>query len=353
MIKSLELKNFQSHRDTFIAFHEGVNAVVGLSDSGKTAILRALYWVIFNRPDGDDFQSHWGGDTECCLEVDGGVKITRRRTKSDNAYFLDIPGQDRQEFRAFGRFQVPIEIQAVLNMNDINFQSQLDAPFLLSSSPGEVAQILNKVVNLDVIDSALSNIRKKKKSCDDEFKASQIRIKDLTSQLEGFRYLGTMESDIIVLETLGVHRDRLKTRAQNLKAVVTQADTLQARKQQAFKLLEAEQDVVKVLGLHETRKQLNGRSDVLFSLLDQIDKKTKSLVSANNLVDAATHIDSALLLVSKKKELEARKQDLSALISDYKRKYRQKSDLDSRLQELTAEFKAEMPEICPLCEKGA
>ena len=62
MISGLLLKNFQSHKKTILHFHPGVNAIIGKSNSGKTAILRALYWIIYNRPSGISFVSFWNRD---------------------------------------------------------------------------------------------------------------------------------------------------------------------------------------------------------------------------------------------------------------------------------------------------
>ena len=52
MIKSVELKNFQSHNQSRLEFCDGVNIIVGASDSGKSAILRGLFWVLYNNPNG-------------------------------------------------------------------------------------------------------------------------------------------------------------------------------------------------------------------------------------------------------------------------------------------------------------
>ena len=48
MIKSLHIQNFQSHKKTTLKFHKGINVVIGQSDSGKSAIIRALNWTINN-----------------------------------------------------------------------------------------------------------------------------------------------------------------------------------------------------------------------------------------------------------------------------------------------------------------
>ena len=70
MIKSLSIKNYQSHKDSYLEFSEGVNCILGGSDNGKTAIIRAINWIMTNRPLGESFRSNWGGKTEVELFTD-------------------------------------------------------------------------------------------------------------------------------------------------------------------------------------------------------------------------------------------------------------------------------------------
>ena len=41
-LKTVILENFQSHKHTSIEFNEGLNVILGPSDSGKSAIIREL-----------------------------------------------------------------------------------------------------------------------------------------------------------------------------------------------------------------------------------------------------------------------------------------------------------------------
>src|SRR5512133_726261 len=157
MIKSLAILNFQSHEKSKLDFSPGVNVIVGSSDSGKTAIIRALRWIIWNRPSGDSIRSNWGGATNVLLETEEGI-IRRAKDKTDQ-YELKLQGGKDLVFKAFGT-SVPQEIADFLNINEINLQGQLDAPFLLSESPGAVALHFNKVARLDKIDTGLQNIQR-------------------------------------------------------------------------------------------------------------------------------------------------------------------------------------------------
>ena len=138
MIKKIWLKNFQSHENTHLEFEKGINSIIGNSDSGKTAIIRALLWVFTNRPLGDSIISNWADEVAVGVRFSEGVEIIRRRNKDFNGYILK--NRDKQlEFKAIGT-DVPEEIRQVINMNSINIQKQFDSPFLLADTPGEVAR---------------------------------------------------------------------------------------------------------------------------------------------------------------------------------------------------------------------
>ena len=47
-ILSVTLKNFKTHRDRQFTFALGTNAICGENGAGKTSILEAIAWVLFN-----------------------------------------------------------------------------------------------------------------------------------------------------------------------------------------------------------------------------------------------------------------------------------------------------------------
>ena len=158
MIDSIRIKNIQSHKDTELDFCPGINVIVGSSNNGKTAVLRALYWSIYNRPLGiDTLCSHWALDEkgnikdEMSVEVKkGNDTLIRRKTKTTNQYILND-----DELNAI-KTDVPPAVNDFYKLNETNIQRQQDAPFLVSSSSGEVAKYFNGIARLDVIDRILS-----------------------------------------------------------------------------------------------------------------------------------------------------------------------------------------------------
>jgi DNA repair protein SbcC/Rad50 len=198
MIRSIHLENFQSHKDSIFHFTDGVNSIIGASDSGKTACIRALKWVITNRPSGDSFIKHGTDFARVTLKTDRHT-ITRTRSGQENSYTLN-----GQVFDAIGT-DVPEDVLRALNLNDLNLQFQMDAPFLLTESSGEVARKINRIIKLDDIDSTLrnigayrKNISKRKQSLDYEIASTQKEIEQSDySKIQQTLELAEMLSDSI------------------------------------------------------------------------------------------------------------------------------------------------------------
>ncbi len=87
-IEAVRLENFQSHLDTYIELDKGLNVLVGQSDSGKTAILRGVRWVLFNQPRGTDFIRVGADFVRATVFFSDGTAIVRERTASKNRYII-------------------------------------------------------------------------------------------------------------------------------------------------------------------------------------------------------------------------------------------------------------------------
>ena len=200
MLNSLFIRNFQSHKKTLLNFVPGVNVIVGTSSHGKTAILRAIYLLAFNRPGGLRFLNRYvnASSVKVKAKMMEGVTISLTRGKT-NIYKCG-----KNAYKAFGR-NVPEEITKVLNLSDVNIQAQLDSPFLVTGSAGEFAKIVNKITKLDKCDvyvaSLTSDINATKRlinSIDDEIDDMEESL----AKLEGLEKLQKLFKQIEELEDL-------------------------------------------------------------------------------------------------------------------------------------------------------
>lgn len=153
---SIQLNNFQAHGQTLIEFAPAITTIKGPTDAGKSAILRALRWVCLNDIAGDAFIKEGEKRTQVTISVrEAGTKTSVIRSKGSshlNSYHFQSV-----EFKAFG-MSVPADIAKLLRLSELNFQSQHDSPFWFNESAAEVSRRLNSIVDLSVIDDALSNI---------------------------------------------------------------------------------------------------------------------------------------------------------------------------------------------------
>ena len=198
MLKHLLIENFQSHKHTELVFDDGINIIIGQSDSGKSAIIRALNWVINNKPSGEAFRSDWGGETSAQLKL--GIYEVERLKGKDNIYHL-IDDGSKTLFKSFGQ-DVPEEIEKLLNFSSLNIASQFDSPFLLAMSGGEVAKYLNSIVHLDKIDTSISSINSTLRGEKQALESTKTHLEELEKRERGFEYLEKAEASLIKLELL-------------------------------------------------------------------------------------------------------------------------------------------------------
>lgn len=151
MLEQLVLQNFQTHHKLTIDLDSHITTIIGESDVGKSSILRALRWLCLNDFRGEAFRRHGAPFVIVRLKVDRHI-ISRVRGKK-NAYVLD-----GEQFVSFGQGNVPSNVANLLNLGEVNFQNQHDAPFWFAQTGGQVAKELNTIINLNVIDETLAHI---------------------------------------------------------------------------------------------------------------------------------------------------------------------------------------------------
>lgn len=205
MINSLKLTNFQGHAETEIQLDPVLTAITGSSDAGKSAIIRAIKWLVYNKPSAGK-PSNWikSGEDSSVICNTGATNVTRIKGKSGNGYNLGD-----KEFRAIGT-DIPEDVSEFLDMSDINFAGQHDAPFLLSMTPGEVGRYLNKLIDLDVIDDVLQSANSSKRKVNDELQFLKKDQAEKTTQLQNLSWVDTAsrQADLVHEAELKYQKDQ-------------------------------------------------------------------------------------------------------------------------------------------------
>ncbi len=163
----MRVENFQSHADTCLELTGGLNVVVGPTDQGKSALVRALRWCLYNQPRGADFRRV---GTEVCrvtLEFSDGTVLGRERRAARNRYTVIRPGAEPRILEGFGA-GVPAEVLEAHGMPELeldvdrsvslNLSLQLDSPFLLAETGGTRAKAIGRLAGVHLLDLALRGV---------------------------------------------------------------------------------------------------------------------------------------------------------------------------------------------------
>ncbi|MGA8942940.1 MAG: AAA family ATPase, partial [Thermoactinomyces sp.] len=207
--RKLVIDNFQSHKHTEIAFTDGLNVFVGPSDSGKSAILRALRWVLFNTPRGTDFIRTGAKECKVCLVLNDGTEITRIRSHgSVNRYVLRTPDGNEMVFQGFGN-TVPEEITRVHQITPVqldqkelvlHFGTQLESPFLLFESNQNKAKTIGRISGAHLIDNALKKTSSDRLALAGEIRRLELEKARLEEKLKPYDNLAELETNYLIAE---------------------------------------------------------------------------------------------------------------------------------------------------------
>ena len=348
MIKSTTLENFQSHTLSELKFHEGVNVITGVSDSGKSSIIRAWYWLINNRPSGEDFKN-WKAHKKDQVAVE----IV---TDKDTFAIIRADGKttystNEQNFSAI-KTDVPSEISEVLNITDYNLQTQFQPYFLLQDSPGEVARKLNELVGLDVIDTLYKNISSEIRTTNAELTMKQKQWSETKEQLIEFANLSDIEKLIEIIEKNYQESVEIKSCLAYLKEVIDNAASIEKEKDKLNKVIKYSPRVDKCLLLIEEGLQIFEKKNNLKEIIDQINEVVHRDIELNELwLELEEPCDALLKQIKESKNILDGTTNLSAMIQSlHTLKNQQQREID-RLNEYKTQYIKLLNEekICPVC----
>jgi len=404
MIDKLILKNFQAHKSSELDFCPNVNCIIGESDEGKTSIIRALYWASQNKPSGGDFISDFSKRGECSASIvvgDNGIeRVLEFHTNKKQEKVIDRNAYwaNDQEFKALGKSGVPDEVSKILQLDELNFQNQMDSPFLLSSSSGEVARYLNDIVNLNVIDDSLKKVNAKTNECNRDIKFKEDEVGVYKTELEKHQWIEQAEKELLQLEDDHLEFKNRQSLQEYLIDVLEDADDL-VDKLKPYKDLDERLNTIEILIQHagnwlfderefqELTEHLNVIDDLVESIAkfkDQDDelyqisllvKEWESWNSGVNQLDSfksdlnsvKTISDQIGSLAYNEKEIESLI-DLTSSIGVYNDNHKRffqfetlMVDIDLDLAKIKqfnknikiteTEFERDFPDTCPLCSQ--
>jgi len=273
MIKEINIKNFQSHKDTKMSLHPGLNVIVGTSYSGKSAILRALRWLVENKAPKGTYRSFWGGDTSIELVLDD-HSATRGRTDKENTYALD--GEILKAFKT----DVPDPVRNLLNFNEINLQKQHDMPFLVSKSGPEIQRTLNEIANLDLIDTTMANLNGSKLKTSAEINDIKEKLKAYEIKIVALETVELIKEKSVTLKELNNSAQTEKKRYESLLDVISSTKNYKDQIEYKLKQTECYSNLSAIVDHINTQKGKEITVRYLLDIIESINSVNVSLADA-------------------------------------------------------------------------
>lgn len=184
-LKSAYVQDFQSLAVASMSF-DGFNVLVGPSNSGKSAFLRAVRALVRNTFVPANVRQ---GESRALLLIYlNGHIISAERGKSLSTYYLEDDPYPKS-----GK-SVPEDIVKVLKMPliegiDPSFSFQFDRPFLLAESGATAATVIGSLTNVSVLHAAVREANRRRGEVTATLKVREKDRERLEALVESYRYL--------------------------------------------------------------------------------------------------------------------------------------------------------------------
>jgi len=343
MLKKIKIKDFRSHENVELEFHPGVNVIYGLGQSGKTNILRAINWVVNNRPSGFNMHSHFSDDDSTMVELildNGIVKLTK--TSKLTTYLLNRDAK----FSYTGK-SVPEPITQLLNINEINISNQLDAPFLITDSPGEVGKVINRITKIEQVDNWIGRLTTLSNTSKSQIASLESDIQTLNSDLLKYEGLDEFELMIKFLDKVERVMERKRISLEDVKLKLNKWNDLQ----DYIGKLDIEAIDSLFLNLTVIRTKLELSNSEITPLKDKVESAKELTIKIETLKRLLHNADKDLKeLDSLEFKIQALKADKDILL-EYVLRQKEVNAINKNLNRRKKEYFGLLTQLktCPIC----
>jgi exonuclease SbcC len=311
-IRRVSLVQFQSHELSYFEFDPGLNVIVGPSDSGKSAVFRALRWALYNEPRGTDFVQVGARECRVTVTMSDGAEITREVLLSKSAarhrYLVTLPDQATQVFEAFGA-TIPTEVIRAHGMPEVlldtdkqvalSIGSQLEGPFLLTETGSTRARAIGRLLGVHVVDAALRGTHRDLRNLKGTTTRSERDLARLDEEIQGFADIPNQERLLAAAESLLDRADLAARRRDQLKEIRDELERVAAQE------IQLEAQLAKL-------DQLDQQAESILIEVEQRQARLRELIPLRNLAQ-----DVANRLTKDRESLHQADRELNGALADY------------------------------------
>ena len=386
---NLSVKDFQIIKNANLSFIPGLNCIIGQSNNGKSALMRAAKSCIYNTP-GTNSVRMGCSNYAVGLQMNGHTVILQKGTNSIYKIDNEVYGKiGRTQLEEVAKALGIKELQINGSSEDINFWDQMEKPFLLDRSETELFRFIVDSGKDNNVTAALKSITQdrqqitkdititegKIQAIEDTIKRQEEELKDSDKKLEVYNRVIELGPKIKRVQDLTNLKQKAQLDGQNLSKVLSEKNMLDtlinsiSTRLDNINLLTKKSEIISNLKIkmNATQESLNIINNQIAKIeaikvpnLSEMINKYKLL---SELVSRATGTQNAITELnnrvfptlsdsfSKNAQLLT---TLESLINTIKYKEEQLNTFESSIKEIKKELKVldkEIKEIgvCPTC----
>lgn len=360
-ITKVILHNFKSHHHSEIPM-SNFTAIIGPTNSGKSAIIAGINLALYNEPSGDKYITH--GETECYVEVhfdDGKVIRRSREREGESKYELKESGSP--EILALSNFGVgPVDevvkfhgmpkVNIFGNEESLNIRRQMEAPFFLGESPQKKAKMIGKMAGTDVADLALFNINLEIRRKQEIAKRNRKEIKERTAKVKALeKVLPGLEKDLQEILKANEEIKSITEKSEKIKEISVQLETLRKKKEQLIRIISLESEVASVVSKAENAVFLSERAKMIESIKKKLEDARKDFSVKKRLIDIVGGEEEASIVLSAAESLKEKSVDLSEISKITDKRKEAILDMERKRKEMDIVSEADIADIVDEIEK--
>ncbi|HEY8345953.1 MAG TPA: AAA family ATPase [Symbiobacteriaceae bacterium] len=362
-IRHVLIENFQSHERTELDFGPGLNVIVGPSDHGKSAILRAIRWALYNEPRGTDFVRTGARACRVTVTMSDGAEVIREvhlgrsGSAARSRYIVRIPGEEPRVFEGFGT-QVPAEVlrahgmpQVLLDTDKrvlLNLGSQLEGPFLLAESGSFRARALGRLLGVHVVDAAVRDTQRDLRAVRQEVAQLEARLEEFDEELKQYADLPALEEQLERAEAAVARAEALDHRLQRLQSI--REELIRTEREQEFlrTRLQALRDLAQAEHRLKEAEERHRQAVRLERLRDDLSRVEQEIRRTKARLDVLTALPLAEQRAREAAERQSRLTGLLRVEAEWKRREDERRRLEGAVARLQ-----QVPRAAGLLEEAA
>lgn len=278
-LEQVQIRDYQSIDDLTLDLGPWT-VLVGSSNSGKSAVLRALR-DLFQNADSPSVVRVGLKQFEVVAHLSGSTSVRLVRGKSQSTYALNNGGPEDEVYAKSGR-SVPAPVSEALRIPADgvweHFAAQLDPPYLLALPSSQIATLLSELTESDRIGRAVGEINRRKSVWS---KTREIRASDAE------RAKATLEAEYADLPQTGAALEKAREIYDRLRDDLALCDGLEASLRhhsvltETYTVLKGKREVLSVKVTDEASEIAHraGEQIASLSLLNETLTKHTSLLT--------------------------------------------------------------------------